>query len=204
VIFDLLAALALGYFIGSFPSARVIARLWKKDIFEVGSGNMGAMNTARNVGWAAGVLVLVLDIAKGALAAGAAPVLADMAGLPDEARVHMALAAGVGAVLGHAWSAYAGLRGGKALATTLGVSLPVYPLVGVYWALLLVALALITRRGALSAVIATVLYPVVALLALQRAQVEQELAFAVVTAVILISVIVLIKHLPRRGGAQAG
>jgi glycerol-3-phosphate acyltransferase PlsY len=79
-VFDLLAAPALGYLVGSFPSAMVVARLPGKDIFEVGSGNMGAMNAARNVGWLPGAAVLLLDVAKGAAAVSLAIILAGAAG----------------------------------------------------------------------------------------------------------------------------
>jgi glycerol-3-phosphate acyltransferase PlsY len=194
-VYDLLAALALGYLIGSFPSAAVIARLSGRDIFEVGSGNMGAMNTARNVGWVPGAAVLLLDIAKGTLAVLLAGWLAGTAGMTTPAQASMPLAAGVGAVAGHAWSAFAGLRGGKALATTLGVALPVYPAAGFYALLLLVALVLLTRRMTLSSVVTMALYPLIVMAVLSRAGVDQERAFAVLTSVLLIAAIVIVKHL---------
>ena len=63
-----LAALGIGYLLGSIPSAALIARTQGKNIFEVGSGNMGAMNAARNIGWWAGAAGLLSDLGKGALA----------------------------------------------------------------------------------------------------------------------------------------
>jgi glycerol-3-phosphate acyltransferase PlsY len=200
---DLFAALALGYLIGSFPSAVIVARLAGRDIFRVGSGNMGAMNTARNVGWLAGGGVLLLDVMKGAAAVLAAQGLAAAADWATASQQAMPLAAGVGAVIGHAWSAFADLRGGKALATAFGVSLPIYPLGGLYALLLLAALLLITRRATLSSILAVAAYPVIVLAVLARAGVAQERAFAIVTSVLLIAAVVIYKHLrpsrPRSG-----
>lgn len=210
-MFDLAAALALGYFIGSFPSAALVARMMGRNIFEVGSGNMGAMNTARHLGWLPGVAVLALDIGKGALAVSLTAVLAQVAvGTADTVAptgdptvavgsaavlAAMPLAAGVGAVSGHAWSVFTGFRGGKALATALGVALPVYPLGGLYAVLLMIALMLLTRRTTLSALITMTAYPAVVGAALHRAGVDTEQIFAVVTSVVLISAIVIYKHL---------
>jgi glycerol-3-phosphate acyltransferase PlsY len=203
-MYDLLAALALGYLVGSFPSAAVIARLSGRDIFDVGSGNMGAMNTARNLGWLPGAVVLLLDIAKGSLAVLLAGWIASAAGMVTPAQAAMPLAAGVGAVAGHAWSAFAGLRGGKALATTLGAALPVYPAAGLYALLLLVALALLTRRVTLSSVVTIALYPLIVMAVLGRAGVDQERTFAIVTSVLLIAAIVIFKHLRPLRAPRAG
>ena len=145
-----LLALASGYFIGAFPSAAVIARLRGARIQEVGSGNVGAMNTARNLGWAWGLLVFALDVGKGALAAHIGLLLGGTLG---------GLFAGVGAVWGHIWSPYLGFRGGKGLATTLGVALPVYPLGGLGGFALLIVLVLLLRRVALASVVLACLYP---------------------------------------------
>lgn len=194
-MFDLLAGLALGYLLGSFPSAVVVAKLSGSDIFEIGSGNMGAMNTARNVGWLAGSVVLLLDVAKGALAVLLAQALTSALSDAGTARLLMPLAAGVGAVAGHAWSAFAGLKGGKALATTLGVALPIYPLAALYTLLLLIALVLVTRRTTLSSVAAIAAYPAILMAVLSRGGTDQERAFAILTSVLLIAAIVIFKHL---------
>ena len=147
-----LAAL-LGYLLGSFPSAVLVARSRGRDIFEVGSGNMGAMNAARNLGLGAGLLVLALDLAKGALAVLAAQVLFPGALLA-------ALLSGVGAVAGHAWPLFTGFRGGKALACGLGAALPLYPLAGLAGLALVAGLSLTLRaRPTVAAVLALLPYP---------------------------------------------
>lgn len=187
-----LTALLLGYLIGSLPSAALLARLRRSDIFAVGSNNMGAMNTARHLGWGLGALVLGLDLAKGALASavglgltGGGPAL-----LP-------AAAASVGAVAGHLWSVWVGFRGGKGLATTLGVALPLYPLGGLYGlgALLLLVLLLRGRSNAVEgAVLATApLYPVLVFLSLRAGPAQVAMTFAFSAA--LIALAVALKHL---------
>lgn len=195
-MFELLAALAVGYLVGSVPSAALVARARGRDIFEVGSGNPGAMNTARNLGWALGTLVFALDVGKGLAAVALALGMAALSGAGPDATLAMALVAGVGAVAGHAWSAYAGLRGGKALATMFGVALPIYPIGALYTLGVLVAMVLIVRRTTLASVITLFLYPLIVLAALARGGWTQGDAFAVFTGVILLSLISLVKHLP--------
>jgi len=200
-VFELLAALALGYLLGAIPSAALLAQAKGRRIFEVGSGNMGAMNTARNLGYLLGGLVLVMDIGKGALATLLAQLMTRATNPPGIPTLGMVAAAGVGAVLGHAWSAYINFRGGKGLATTLGISLPLYPLAGLYGLGILIALVLLVRRANLAAVVAIISYPLVVLATLRKLGWPQDDTFTILTSVILIAVIVLLKYLPalRRG-----
>ncbi len=194
----LLAAIAVGYMLGAIPSAELAARLKGRRIFDVGSGNMGAMNTARNLGIALGVAVLVADIAKGAAATALALAMASVAGLGTEARLAVALAAGLAAVVGHAWSVYVGWRGGKALATIFGVALPLYPWGGLAGLGLILALLLITRRAHLAAVLTLIAYPwLVALVAVRTGE-PTETVFALFTATLPLTVVSLVKHRPRR------
>ena len=196
MLVELLAALAVGYLVGSIPTAAWIARARGKDVFSLGSGNMGAMNTARNLTLGLGVLVLALDVAKGALATYLGLFIAAASAPGVEAPALAApLVAGFGAVLGHAFSMFVGFRGGKALATTLGVSLPLYPQVGLAALILIVALYLIVRRAGLAAIITMLAYPFLALLTLDRSGWPREDSFAVVTGVLPIVAIVLLKHL---------
>ena len=182
-------AAGLGYLIGGLPSAALVARLKGKRIFEVGSGNMGAMNTARNLGWGLGALVLFMDVAKGA-AAGALGLA-----LGGEAGVTAGVAAGCGAVAGHAWSPFVGFRGGKALSTALGVALPVYPLVGLGGLVLLITFMLLFRRTPLAPVFATALYPFLAALVLTAQGAAAPRLMAVTVGVTVISGVSAVKHL---------
>ena len=194
----LFAAVAVAYMLGAIPSAELAARLKGRRIFDVGSGNMGAMNTARNLGYALGTAVLVADVAKGAAATAAALGMASLTGLGPEARLAVALAAGVAAVVGHAWSVYVGWRGGKGLATILGVSLPLYPLGGLAGLGLILALVLLTRRAHLAAVLTLLAYPWLVALVTLRTGAPIETAFALFTATLPLTVVSLVKHRPKR------
>lgn len=110
----------LAYLAGSVPFALVIVRLLTgKDVRTVGSGNVGATNATRAAGWPAGLLVLVLDVAKGML-----PVMAMQAYDPAARWVG---ATAVAAVLGHCFPLWLRFRGGKGIATGFGAFLPIAP-----------------------------------------------------------------------------
>ena len=109
------------YLLGSIPFSFIFTRLIKgTDIRHLGTGNAGAMNTVREAGLLPGIAVLLLDAAKGSLSVliaqwlGAAPVYVFLAGLA--------------AVTGHNWPVFLKFRGGRGIATTLGVLLPMMPL----------------------------------------------------------------------------
>lgn len=193
MITDIVAALAAGYLIGSIPVAAWIARGRGHDVFRLGSGNMGAMNVARNLGWGAGVLVLIGDAGKGAGAVLLGGAMAPWAGTVDP--LPTTLAAGTGAVLGHAWSCFAGLRGGKALATLFGTFLPVAPLAAGYGLVVLVALMLLLRRTTLASVIALIAFPFVTGAAATNAGWEPDRVFAVATSAAAGASISIVKHL---------
>lgn len=114
-------ALPIAYLLGTFPSAHLIARAHGLDITTVGSGNPGASNVTRALGWRAGVWVFVLDAAKGAISAGA--------GLALWGRPAGYLL-GAAAVLGHIAPITRRFRGGKGVASGGGVILVLHPLVG--------------------------------------------------------------------------
>ena len=191
-------ALLLGYFIGAFPSAAIVARLRGKKIEEVGSGNVGAMNTARNLGWLWGLIVFALDVGKGALAAYAGLFVGSLA---DVALV-ASLAAGVGAVWGHIWSPYLGFRGGKGLATTLGVALPVYPLGGLGGFALLIVLVLLLRRVALASVVLACLYPFAVHLIFGLSGAAPQALWLTTLSAALIALAVGVKHIASLEGDE--
>lgn len=116
-------AVLLGYLAGGIPFGVVVARARGVDITHVGSGNIGATNVGRALGPMWGRLVLALDILKGA---GPTLLFLHIAryfpyGDPDEAGLQLAMAAGASAIVGHIASPYLLLRGGKGVATTIGV-----------------------------------------------------------------------------------
>ena len=148
-------SLIAAYFLGSIPSAYLAGRIRKGiDIRQVGSHNMGAMNTFYNVGFFSGLLVLITDLGKGA----AAVALARWLGVPFE----MELVAGVFAVLGHNFPVWLRFRGGKGGAPLIGVFFFLMP-----WGIpigfgFLAIFMLLTRFPTLSYGLALLCYPFVA------------------------------------------
>lgn len=115
----MILAVLLAYLLGAIPAGSWVARRRGVDIRTVGSGNSGATNIQRSLGWGPGLMVGVFDILKGALAV----VLARRLGLSEE----VAALCGLAAVLGHNFNAFAGFRGGKGVATSFGVMLVIDP-----------------------------------------------------------------------------
>ncbi len=128
----------LAYLIGSFPTAYLFGRLLKKvDIRTAGSGNVGGINTYRIVGFLPGLLTILIDIFKGALAVYLALSLSGYS--------LTVFACGVLVVLGHNYSLFLRFRGGKGLATTLGVFAMLSPTSIVYAIICAVILTVILR-----------------------------------------------------------
>jgi len=130
---EILLIILVSYLLGSIPSAVVISKVFFGfDIRQKGSGNMGSTNTFRVLGWKAGVVVQVLDILKGVAAVviavkifnGVLP-FPNATGFEDITVVKTI--AGVSAVIGHIWTAFAGFRGGKGINTALGMLIGIAP-----------------------------------------------------------------------------
>lgn len=116
------------YLLGSIPSAVWIGKAFHNiDVREHGSGNAGATNTIRVLGWKTGIPVLLIDLAKG-WTATMLPVFFGIAPHGSIALVNMQIAAGLIAILGHVFPIFAGFRGGKGVATVFGALLAIHPL----------------------------------------------------------------------------
>lgn len=113
----------LSYFLGSLMGSLVIGRLrGGVDIRKMGSGNPGGTNALRTQGWAFALGVIVIDVGKGALAAGLIPPLdLPFVGMdPQLSRAWVTLACAAAAVVGHVWPMWHSFRGGKGAATVVG------------------------------------------------------------------------------------
>lgn len=119
--FHFVISFLLAYFFGSMPFGYWIGMLfYKKNILKLGSGNIGTTNTFRVLGTRAGVAVLLLDIFKGSVGAR-------MAYIWGPAPTWTVMVVGLGAILGHTFSMWIGFKGGKAVATSMGVLLMYNP-----------------------------------------------------------------------------
>ena len=131
----------LGYLIGGINFATVFAKLNKKNIRDMGSGNPGTMNMMRNLGAKWGALTFVCDALKGTISA--------LLGSWIIGTVTGMYAGGLGAVLGHIYPIYSGLKGGKGVATAIGVFFATSPLwsLGTFVFILIVIGALTSLAG---------------------------------------------------------
>ena len=153
---SLVVALAIGLLSGSLPWGLWLGR-WLRgvDVRTLGSRNLGATNVYRTLGPAIGVAVLALDIAKGALPTWLVPGLAITGGFPGGAE-WCRLAVGLAAVLGHVISPFANFRGGKGVATTVGVLLALSPAAFAVFVLVFVAAVATTRYVSLGSILGSV------------------------------------------------
>jgi len=149
------AAVMVGYVLGTFPTAIVVARRYGVDPTLAGSGNPGATNVMRTAGRVPGIVTLVVDVAKGALAAGL--------GWAVSGR-ELAVLCGVAAVLGHVWPVQRRFRGGKGVATGFGLAMATFPLAAAAGAVWFYGLRAVMGRPSVVSQAAIVTLPVVAVL----------------------------------------
>ena len=124
---SIVACLVAGYACGSLPWGLWLGRWFRGvDVRTVGSRNLGATNVFRSLGRGLGLATLALDILKGTLPVWIVPQLGVAAAFPG-GREACALAVGLAAVAGHVWTFLAGFKGGKGVATTVGVLLALSP-----------------------------------------------------------------------------
>ncbi|MCK6609407.1 MAG: glycerol-3-phosphate 1-O-acyltransferase PlsY [Bacteroidia bacterium] len=155
----LLIALPTAYLLGSIPSAVWIGRsFYGIDVREHGSGNAGATNTLRVLGKKAGFLVLFIDCIKG-LAAASLPLFNNNL-TPGSEMFHIhQMACGMAAVLGHVFPVFAGFKGGKGIATLLGVVIGISWPVSLMCALTFVVIVWVTRYISVGSMLACSLSP---------------------------------------------
>jgi glycerol-3-phosphate acyltransferase PlsY len=152
---DIVVGVLVGYLIGMFPSADLVTRVATRgavDLRASGSGNPGGLNAARVLGKKWGLLVIVLDTAKGALA-GFVGLAFGGAG---------AYAAGTAVIAGHCWPVWNGFRGGKGVAAAGGSFVAVFPPMFPIDGLTTLAVAAATRNSRLAIRVALVVWVVAA------------------------------------------
>ncbi len=162
----------LGYLIGSLPFGLILAKLsGYGDIRKIGSGNIGATNVLRNCGKKIALLTLLLDISKGAFLiilfkmyfySYNEEIIGTCAGEHYfSVEVFFALFIGLFAILGHCFPIWLKFKGGKGVATTLGVLLAAVPLAGLAACVAWLIVALASRISSLSALTAVLIAPIV-------------------------------------------
>lgn len=158
---SVIVIVVLSYLVGSIPTSIIASRIARgQDIRRHGSGNAGATNVFRVMGWKAGVAVAIVDIAKGAFAALVISMIR-IGGehIPVNEEFTIQLMAGASAVLGHIWTIFADFKGGKGVATTIGMLIGTFPGGLIFGIPVFIGAVLITGYVSLSSILATAAIP---------------------------------------------
>ena len=157
IFLEILAA----YLLGSVPTAVWVGKmLYGTDIREHGSGNAGATNVIRVLGYKAGIPVLLVDVFKGWLAVQLA-VWIPVPGATADMLVYIQIGMALAAVLGHVFPVYAGFKGGKGVGTIAGAAISLFPLAILVVLGVFILVLASTRYVSLSSVISSLIFPLV-------------------------------------------
>ena len=153
--------LLVSYLIGSIPSAVWVGRtFYNTDVREYGSGNAGATNTFRVLGKKPGIVVLIMDVLKGLLAVKVAYIMGDYDSHSPEF-IDFEIALAICGLLGHIFPVYVGFRGGKGVATMLGILIGIHPEAAFFCAISFIITLLISGYVSLGSMVSAITFPVV-------------------------------------------
>jgi glycerol-3-phosphate acyltransferase PlsY len=185
----------VAYLLGSIPFGLLIVKAQGgPDIREIGSGNIGAANVTREAGRVAGILTLLLDAGKGYLAVW-------LAAHYTSGNIRWMMVAAVSAVVGHMFPIWLGFKGGKGVATGLGVFLPICWQAVAAGIVLWLLVVIFWRYSSLGSISAAVALPLFVYLLYAPGHAPPEF---VTFGTVVISVLVLIKHRPNIARLVAG
>ena len=176
------------YLIGSIPTALIISRQYFGiDIREYGSGNMGATNSFRILGAKYGTIIMVMDVLKGMLAVGLFYLMPFYISNEFE-RTNFMIALGLSAVIGHIFPVFADFKGGKGVATLLGMILAIQPYIALTCIGVFLVVLFLTRYVSLSSILGAVMLPICVLWIWN----EDELIYRIFA--LLVAAMVVITH----------
>ncbi len=193
LIVAVFGAIIIAYLLGSVSFSYLAGKLFQGiDLRRHGSGNLGASNAFRMLGRGPGFAVLLLDILKGYLAVHIAYLIGKNFCFADQALVLLEVAAGLSAILGHIFTLYHGFKGGKGIATSLGVFIYLAPIpIGISFIVWLITF-LITKYISLGSIFAAITLPLVLLI--QRYILLNNIPGVLLGFSLLVSVVVVSKH----------
>tara|TARA_B100001287_G_scaffold231095_1_gene201842 strand:- start:577 stop:1227 length:651 start_codon:yes stop_codon:yes gene_type:complete len=187
--------LLISYLTGSFPSAVWVGKIfYNKDVREYGSGNAGATNTFRVLGKSAGLPVLMLDVLKGWISVNYIIFLSEdfipISSNVTSTQFEIQLAFGIAAVVGHLFPIFTGFRGGKGIATLLGILIGLNFTAALFSLLIFVFVFVISKYVSLASILASVTFPAVVFLILKESEVNSSLEMFA----IFVPILTLITH----------
>lgn len=176
--------IVLAYLIGSIPTAVWVSKyFFKIDIRDYGSGNAGASNTFRVLGSKWGSFVMLIDVLKGVIATSLYIFLPH--GLDELHRTNLMIGLGLASVAGHIFPIWANFRGGKGVATLLGMAVAIQPLVAVCCVGVFLAVLYLTRFVSLSSILAGIAFMVFILFIFNEKETLYRI-FAVLVALMIV------------------
>jgi glycerol-3-phosphate acyltransferase PlsY len=179
--------LFFSYLLGSIPTAVWIGKFfYKTDVREYGSGNAGATNVFRVLGKKAGIPVLLIDVMKGFVAVSLAHLSSFI--VNSNNFINLELVLGIAALVGHIFPVFAQFRGGKGIATLLGIILAVHPYAAFISIGIFILVLIISSYVSLSSMISAISFPIVVIV-IFKTTVPSLIIFS-----ILIAIMVLITH----------
>jgi len=197
---SLVTVLVLSYIVGSIPGSLWSSKiLYGIDVREHGSGNAGATNTFRVVGWQAGVVATIVDMGKGAFAAGVLPMItlfgpfpAFGISAPGEAAVIVSLLCGLAAVTGHMFPVFAKFRGGKGVNTAAGILLALTPLSTLLTMVVFVVTLATSRYVSLGSILASIAFPTI--VAIRKYVFGADLSVSLLVFGVVIGLAIVVAH----------
>ena len=166
----------LSYLLGAIPSAFWIGRFFYSiDIREFGSGNSGATNAFRVLGYKIGIIVLLFDIFKTWLAVSLVDLFSITANSSPELLFETKIVFGIAAVIGHIFPIYIGFRGGKGIASLLGLIIALEAEAAFYSIIVFLLVLFITRYVSVSSILASFAFPVIVIFILQSSIISLNL-----------------------------
>lgn len=182
----ILILLLVAYLLGSVPSAVWIGKAFHGiDVREHGSGNAGATNTFRVLGKKAGIPVLLLDIIKGAIAVNLVWFQSSYGTDAETPFTNLKLAFGFCAVIGHIFPIFAGFRGGKGIATLLGIVLAIHPPAALCALAVFLVILTTTKYVSLGSMLAGIAFPIFITL-IFKTEVLSLVIFSSVVAILIV------------------
>ena len=175
----------IAYLIGSIPTSVWISKsIFNIDIRDYGSGNPGATNTFRVLGSKWGSIVMIVDVTKGAIATSLY-ILIPYYLTNELARTNLMIILGLASVIGHIFPIWAGFKGGKGVATILGMALAIQPIVALLCLIVFLLTLITTRFVSLSSLIAGIAFMVLILFIFNERETMYRL-FAIIVALMVI------------------
>ena len=181
----------IAYLIGSINFSVILSKkIAGFDVREKGSGNAGSTNMLRSVGKGAAALTLICDVLKGVIAIVIAIILGNIFQVEDKAL--LVQTAGVAVVLGHTFPIFFGFKGGKGVATSLGILLMTNWQIGLICLVFALVLMILTRMVSLGSCMAAVLFPILTLFIRENYIVSEGSSYFIYS--VILALIVLYNH----------